>query len=227
MDKALLSDKDLDALQSWRDEHQDLVRSMPSPLKGIDIVCTDKHVTIRCIRNSETSLRLYLSTDSKNRGYIDMTKLPFRYEWEVVKDKVDRMDGRIPEIVLTESYKAMFTIYSSLMALMVYGAEDRLPPLAPTDTRIPAPVNPRTPASRPSAKAKSNTKPSVTYILKRYKDGDIRTAVKGSHASPHGVFSVRGHYRHYSSGKVVWVSEYKKGTGKKPRSKTYKIGGTV
>lgn len=40
---------------------------------------------------------------------------------------------------------------------------------------------------------------------------------------PGGIFTVRGHYRHYKSGKVVWVSEYKKGTGKM-RRKTYKVG---
>ena len=52
----------------------------------------------------------------------------------------------------------------------------------------------------------------------------ILAAPRGFHASPRGIFTVRGHYRHYKSGKVVWVSEYKKGTGKK-KKKTYKMGG--
>lgn len=35
-----------------------------------------------------------------------------------------------------------------------------------------------------------------------------------AHRSPEGVFSVRGHFRHYKSGKVVWIDEYIKGVDK-------------
>ena len=49
-------------------------------------------------------------------------------------------------------------------------------------------------------------------------------APKDSHASPGGIFSVRGHFRHYKNGKVIWISEYRKGEGKK-KKKTYKMGG--
>ena len=45
---------------------------------------------------------------------------------------------------------------------------------------------------------------------------------KGSHRSPRGSY-VRGHYRHYKSGKVVWIEEYQKGTGKAEKGKTYKL----
>lgn len=33
------------------------------------------------------------------------------------------------------------------------------------------------------------------------------------HRSPDGIFSVRGHFRKYKNGKVVWIDEYWKGTG--------------
>lgn len=60
--------------------------------------------------------------------------------------------------------------------------------------------------------------------LLRSINGALSAVPRGSHASPRGIFTVRGHYRHYKSGKVVWVAEYKKGTGKQ-KGKTYKIGG--
>lgn len=53
-----------------------------------------------------------------------------------------------------------------------------------------------------------------------------------SHSGRHHTYSceawgVRGHFRHYKSGKVVWISEYEKGkkrnTGIKTTSKTYII----
>ena len=34
------------------------------------------------------------------------------------------------------------------------------------------------------------------------------------HKSPEGIFSVRGHFRKYKSGKIVWINEYLKGLNK-------------
>lgn len=55
---------------------------------------------------------------------------------------------------------------------------------------------------------------NYTYILRR---GGVSLYVGrcGEHASPKGEFSVRGHYRHYKSGKIVWINEYRKGEGKR------------
>ena len=39
-------------------------------------------------------------------------------------------------------------------------------------------------------------------------------------------WTVRGHYRHYASGKVVYVKPYTKGTGKKT-AKTYKFASNI
>lgn len=47
------------------------------------------------------------------------------------------------------------------------------------------------------------------------KCGETLYAVPTSaHKSPNGVFSVRGHFRKYKSGKVIWIDEYLKGTEK-------------
>ena len=35
-----------------------------------------------------------------------------------------------------------------------------------------------------------------------------------AHKSPEGVFSVRGHFRHYKDGKVIWIDSYMKGIEK-------------
>lgn len=44
-------------------------------------------------------------------------------------------------------------------------------------------------------------------------------------SSPSYSFSVRGHYRHYKSGKVVWVKEFKKGKDLPEIIRDYKLGG--
>lgn len=82
---------------------------------------------------------------------------------------------------------------------------------------------PRKAHTKGAKKPYKRSSAQTTYIIRKV-NGTLLAAPSGSHASPRGIFTVRGHYRHYKSGKVVWVAEYKKGTGKK-KSKTYKVGG--
>lgn len=49
-------------------------------------------------------------------------------------------------------------------------------------------------------------------IVFRVNEDKVYALSTGSHKSPEGVFSVRGHFRKYKSGKTVWVDEYWKGT---------------
>ena len=139
------------------------------------------------------------------------------------------MSKNIPPEVLVTAPQSMLTIYASLMALMVYGNrvtyEDFVETLEELDDlRTPEPVPVEIMRQVINSRAKPVSKrQGITYIIHTSKDGRISARVKGGHASPSGVFSVRGHYRHYKSGKVVWIAEFKKGEGPKKR-KTYKTG---
>ena len=113
-----------------------------------------------------------------------------------------------------DDLQAVLTVYCSIMALMAYGRRE----VEPQDT-IPEHGPKSSPSKRPTKRKSKRT----TYILRSI-SGALSAVPRGSHASPSGIFTVRGHYRHYKSGKVVWVAEYKKGTGKQ-KGKTYKIGG--
>ena len=107
------------------------------------------------------------------------------------------------------------TVYGSLMALMTYGAVGIRGEKSAASTKAPA-------------KRMGSTKPhtaNTTYII--YSAGKQLTVVpRGHHASPACSFTVRGHFRHYKSGKTVWIAEYRKGSGRS-RGKTYKIGGDL
>lgn len=48
-------------------------------------------------------------------------------------------------------------------------------------------------------------------IVFRLFEGKVYAAQTGTHRSPEGIFSVRGHFRRYKSGKVVWIDQYLKG----------------
>ena len=201
MDKVELSVKDIEALLNWRDQHQDEVRSHPAPLKAVEIVTPHNGYRIKGIREGDR-LRLYLSQNGTQLGNCRFVRQPDGM-WASTRNRmqVDRDD-----------LQAVLTVYCSVMALMAYGRREP----EPREALVPKPKS--SPSKRPTKRKSKRT----TYILRSI-NGALSAVPRGSHASPRGIFTVRGHYRHYKSGKVVWVSEYKKGTGKQKR-KTYKIG---
>lgn len=197
MDKALLNRDDIDALLAWRDEHKDLVRSAPTPLKAIEIICPV--YVVRVFRNKD-EIKLYLKHQGINLGYF-LVKKRADGQWVEIKSTLD---------ISRDDKSSMFTVYSSLMALMVYGNEGlerrEYIPSKSAEKSVPSPKR----------------KAEATYILRR-SGGRVSVIPQGSHASPSGVFTVRGHWRHYKSGKEVWIAEYRKGCGKNKR-KIYKPG---
>ncbi len=49
------------------------------------------------------------------------------------------------------------------------------------------------------------------YFIKEFQN-KLYAITSSTHRSPEGVFSVRGHFRKYKSGKVIWIDEFLKGT---------------
>lgn len=207
MDKTELTVENIEALLKWRDEHKDEVRSHPAPLKAVEIVIPHSGFRIKGIREGNT-LRLHLSRNYEKFGNCTFVRRADGM-WASTKD---RTKG-----VSKEDLQSALTVYCSLMALMAYGRMELAPEPEPDVTEKPR---------RPQKSTKRATRKSVkrtTYILRQV-NGTLLAAPRGSHASPGGIFSVRGHFRHYKNGKVIWISEYRKGEGKK-KKKTYKMGG--
>lgn len=216
MDKAILTKKDIDALFEWRDEHKDFVRSMPPSLRGIEIICKDSGFTIRGFRNSDR-VDLHLALDGKPLGAAHF-EIIYRGN---VKQLAAR--GKNTMKVKPEELQSVITLYCSLMALMAYGCPDISEGEEEKAASPAAEKEPKEAKKSNTAKPAKKKKPDdpVTYLMRRGKTG-ISIHKRGGHAKPNGIFSVRGHYRHYKNGSVVWIDEYKKGTGKR-RSKIYKL----
>lgn len=194
MDKLILTTAELQSLIQWKDSHKDLVRSMPAPFKAIEIHVESGFI-IKGIRESD-SLKLYLKYKGKPVGIAEF----------LVEEDGLVFNGK-NTISPHEMLQDVLTTYCSLMALITYEK-----PIEHERRGISS--------SGPSQSTTKRTIYSVTYLLRSYKSGEPQ----GHHASPRGIFSVRGHYRHYRNGNVIWIAEYKKGEGKK-KSKTYKLGG--
>lgn len=203
MDKVELSVKDIEALLKWRDQHPQEIKSHPAPLKAVEIVMPHNGYRIKGIREGD-QLRLHLSQNGTQLGNCRFVRRPDGM-WASTRNRMQ---------VGRDDLQAVLTVYCSVMALMAYGRRE----VEPQDT-TPEPGSKPNPSKRPTKRKSKRT----TYILRSI-NGALSAVPRGSHASPRGIFTVRGHYRHYKSGKVVWVSEYQKGTGKR-KGKTYKLGG--
>lgn len=201
MDRVELSVDDIWGLLKWRDQHPQEVKSHPAPLRAVEIVMPHNGYHIKGVRDGD-ELRLYLSQFGVSLGNCRFVRRPDGM-WASTRNRMQ---------VKKDDLQSVLTVYCSVMALMAYGRREAEPQDAPSSGQKQA-------LSKRPTKRKSKR---TTYIL-RSVNGALSAVPRGSHASPRGTFTVRGHYRHYKSGKVVWVSEYKKGTGKR-KGKIYKIG---
>lgn len=113
MDKIVVTAADIEKLLAWRDEHNDLVRSMPVPLREVEIQIVESGISIKCFR-SDKKLKLYLDSPDRKLGHVVFAPLGNGL-W---KKKVSTLPA---DCNPTETEQGALTVYGSLMALMTYG----------------------------------------------------------------------------------------------------------
>lgn len=204
MDKIVLSREDIEFVLKWRDEHKEFVRLGVNPLRTVKIICPDSGFTLTAIREA-VGLRIGITQNGKSLGSL---------EYEFLNNGMYRMTKDKAKIS-NEDKQSVLTVYASVMALIVFGK---------STAEMPETKEYQTASSskKLTKRSKKSKRSGVTYIL-TCSGKEPHIAVKGSHSSPQGIFSVRGHYRRYKSGKVIWIAQYTKGTGKRA-DKTYRIG---
>lgn len=114
MDKIVVTAADIEKLLAWRDEHNDLVRSMPVPLREVEIQIVESGISIKRFR-SDKKLKLYLDSPARKLGHVVFAPLGNGL-W---KKKVSTLPA---DCNPTETEQGALTVYGSLMALMTYGA---------------------------------------------------------------------------------------------------------
>ncbi len=205
MDKIILSTSDIDFILRWRDEHKDLVRLGICPIKAVKIEVPETKYIITAVREGN-KLSFGINHNGRSEGKI-VIELLLSGMYKVLRNTTKYG---------TENVMSVATVYSSTMALIAFG-DDTIKNNEIEHKNISHKKNDNT--RKPT---KKNKQISCTYILKRSGNAP-RIVTKGSHSKPEGMFSVRGHYRHYKNGKTIWIDEYTKGCGKK-KDKTYKVG---
>lgn len=200
MDKVIYTNDDLDFLLKWRDENQNLVRTNPCPLRAVKIIASDSDITMTCVRSGVT---VEVTITMRGKGY---GKIIF----EIMAFGLYRTVKNTAKILKDEDIQSVVTAYASTMALLTYGSAYNAPSKESQNSRK-TPQKPR----------KGTKRSGATYILKR-SGKEAHIVKQGSHRKPEGTFTVRGHFRHYRNGKVIWIEEYMKGSGDK-KDKTYRL----
>jgi hypothetical protein len=209
MDKIRLSSADVDFLFKWRDEHIDLVLMATCPKKALKFVFYEKGLSFTSVRNNN-EITFVMNYRGISKGKVVLRRMPTGF-YSLVTNKTE----------LTEEYiQDLLGIYVAAMAFLVFGSETH--ELAAEESAEEQDIAPEQETKSKSSSKKNVKKSSsgVTYILhqRTHKSGS-----KGHHRPISCEFSVRGHFRHYKSGKTVWIAEYRKGTGKK-KDKVYRVG---
>ena len=200
MDKIILSSNDIETLLLWRDQNKDLIRRNAAPFKGIILEFPETNIIIKAY-NDAGKIAFYLQVNGQKAGKITGRQLPGGLLQ--VKKNTTKLSS--------DDVQSIITVYASLMALIVYHKPEAA--AAAKEARQERP--------KKAKNGQERRKNSVTYLLKHSSSGP-RIQQRGQHSSPAGVFTVRGHYRHYKDGRSVWIKPYKKGTGNQ-KNKTYKL----
>lgn len=208
MDKVIFKGNDVNDLLSWRDENRALVRRGIMPIKAIQMIFPDTKISIKCIRKTLDNVTFQFNQNGISKGAM---KIKVKNDGYVI--------DKIPKGYNEENVMSVVTVYFSLMALMTYG--DRVD-YTPQELDVLDSIVSKTKKLNKEVPIHTKKQPSITYLLHRGANGRISVGSKGHHNTPNGEFNVRGHFRHYSNGKVVWIDEYKKGTGKR-KDKIYRF----
>lgn len=213
MDKIVLSIKDTEFLLDWRDKNKDFVRRYPPVLPACKIDCTESGYVIKGFRN-ESKIRLYVSHKGVSLGMMEYRIRPDGL-LELVKDRTE---------LKSDDKQSVLTVYCSAMAFMAY-CKETVPEALEGNERENSETHSIRKNVQKNRSKKKESSASTVYLMKN-SSGKRHFAASGYRKSPSGQFTVRGHFRHYKSGKVIWIDSFIKGSGK-GKDKIYKIGNRI
>lgn len=209
MIKIPLTIEQINALLSWRDEHKDLVRACVVPFPSCEIM-SENGIKIR-VRQNEDFPSVYKFTVSNTV----LHEIMGRFDYMTMTRRV--VHGALQ--LSDDDTQTAINMWAILMAYIV----NFEPEIVQIDDE----------PSEPDSKKPRSTSPrkqkwpenSVLYLNPVKFIGESKNAVHRKYTPPSCAFSVRGHYRHYKSGKVVYVHPYEKNTDKEKdrRNKIVKI----
>lgn len=185
-----------DKLMNWQEENRELVKAIAPYNKyyfrRAEVVFTDSYI-VGYFDFKRDLLRLRIKRNKKQIANCRIVPKPddFDNDYGIYFDLMVN-DESLPYDEACEVIQVVANTYIAYNALLIYG-----------NLVDGSSITPR-------ARTEDGDK---HYFVKEY-DDKIYAVSSHAHRSPEGIFSVRGHFRKYKSGKVIWIDEYLKGTEK-------------
>lgn len=206
--KIPLTSEQVEKLLAWRDQHKELVRAAIIPFPECSII-SENGMKIRAEWARTGTFYSFTVTDTHGH------KVLGRF---VYASKTGRVRQGLPRLS-DDDIKSAITIWATVSAYIVSFQPELVE--RPGDS-----VGAAASVHTSSAKAASKAADRVIYLRPIVFTSEHESPVKRKYTPCENAFSVRGHYRHYKSGKVVYVQPYEKNAGKEKdkRNKVLKIG---
>ena len=200
MNKLYLSIREIEQLLKWRDKHKDLVRKFDCPCKDILIVCRNTGNSIEAHRDANE-----LNFSVKSKALLN----PVNFTFDIGASGYCNLRLFYSLEISDRDIQSVLTIYASLMAFIVHGESTYIPKVLKGVKKAFDSAE-KASAKRASDKVYPTT---ISHRVLETVNTEESTGIKSHHNSPSYAFTVRGHFRHYKSGKIVWIKEFTKGEG--------------
>lgn len=209
MVKIPLTAEQVEKLLAWRDQHKELVRALVIPFPECSII-SENGMKIRAEYGGIDGFYMFTVTDCNARS----VKGKFVFDPESMK-----VFHESPKLSQEET-QTTITVWATVSAYIV----NFQPELVEADRK--EPKSSGATVHKAIGKAANKASGRVVYLKPIVFTHEGENAVKRKYTPCENAFSVRGHYRHYKSGKVVYIQPYEKNTGKDKdkRNKVLKIG---
>lgn len=207
MIKIPLTVNQINDLLKWRDDHKNLVRDLIVPFPECEII-SENGMKIRSVKDNGSE-NVYAFTVSDTNAH----EVRGRFKYNIISKSVEQMFPKLPE----EDIQSAITVWASVLAFVLNFHPEVIKKTSNSDEGT----------NGCKRKEKSTQqKNCIIYLNNVYQYTNSINSQKRKYTPCETQFSVRGHYRHMKSGKIVYIKPYEKNTGKKKtnQKKILKIG---
>lgn len=209
MVKIPLKVQQINDLLQWRDEHKELVRAAVIPFPECEII-SENGIKFR-VKQDAQEKSIYHFMVSNTIAHEIMGRFSYWPSLQYITENDKRLNK--------ENIQSVITVWGTVMAYIV-NFQPEVIEKEPEET-----AHETTTKNKTSIKAANKRSDRVIYLNPITYTTNEKNRSQRKYTAPSCAFSVRGHYRHLKSGKIVYVHPYEKNTGKSKdtRNKIVKI----
>lgn len=217
MDKIYISQDGENKLFRWRDEHKNLVRNYKASTKKVKYILlyeTNNPIIITVIDSGEARVDFTITRQGKRLDSFcyDRYRMTVNETWHTLKEPKAVKEAK------SAGRQEAISIHASTQALLNHRQRIEVNQGQEPGEDVKSIVE------KVKSKERIQKKDNIIKISDIiYTPVEAPTRGFRNYTKPTREINVRGHYRHYRSGKTIWIDEYKKNAGKDKKFKKYDL----